>query len=88
MNLFVQGFGKLSAGDQVRALELFRNIERDQECWDLGRYEGVRKLDLQRIRGAFHSKNPVQARSMLQALAGLERPQSKPYQRAAAKSLA
>jgi glycosyltransferase involved in cell wall biosynthesis len=88
MSVFIQAFGRLSAGDQIRALELFKDIERDQECWDLGRHEGVRKLDIERIRSAFRTKNPAQAQSMLRALAGLERPQIKPYQRAAAIRLA
>ena len=84
MRLFLQSFCTLTGDDQTRALELLKEIEHDQERWDLGRYEGIRKLDLNRIRGAFHTKNPGQARAMLGALSGLERPQTKPYQTAAA----
>ena len=88
MSVFVQAFDRLSNDDRARALQLFRDIEADQEIWDYGRHEGVRKLDTGRIREAFHTKNPAQARSRLLALAGLDRPQNRPYQAAATTRLA
>ena len=88
MSVFVQAFDRLSDHDRSRALGLFRDIEADQQGWDYGRHEGVRKLDTGRIREAFRTKNPAQARSMLEALAALDRPQNRPYQVAAATRLA
>ena len=87
LSTFVQVFSRLTPPEQVRALKLFREIESDQDCWDLGRYEEVRKLDLARIRSAFHTRNPAQSRLMLEALARLERPQARPYQAAASARL-
>ena len=88
MSVFIQAFDRLNNDDRARALQISKDIEADQERWDYGRREGVLKLDTGRIREAFHTKNPAQARSMLQALAALDRPQNKPYQVAAATRLA
>ncbi len=88
MSVFAQAFERLSDDDRARALQLFRDIEADRESWDCGWHQGVRRLDTGRIRGAFHTKNPAHARSMLEALAGLDRPQNRPCQVAAATRLA
>ena len=87
MSVFIQAFGRLGGQDQARAMQLLRDIEGDQERWDYGRPEGVRRLDNSRIRSAFQPRDPDRAKSMLKALAGLERPQNRPYQVAAAKRL-
>ncbi len=87
LDLFIRTFDELNIEDQVRALRLLKDIEADQDRWDVGLYEGVRKLDVARIRSAFHTKNTGQAQSMLRALSGLERPQTKPYQEAARRRL-
>jgi glycosyltransferase involved in cell wall biosynthesis len=87
MTVFIRTFDRLSAADRAHALDLFRELENDQDRWDLGMYEGVRKLDVGRIRSAFHSKNARQAQSMLRALEGLDRPETKPYQAAAKRRL-
>ena len=88
MSLFIQAFGRLSLLDQERAIQLLGSIEGDQERWDYGQPEGVLRLDNSRIRSAFQAGDPERARTMLEALAGLERPESEPYQIAAAKRLA
>ena len=88
MSVFAQAFERLSDDDRARALQLFRDIEADRESWDCGWHQGVRRLDTGRIQGAFHTKNPAHARSMLEALAGLDRPQNRPCQVAAATRLA
>ena len=88
MSVFIQACDRLSTDDRSHAQQLLRKIEADQESWDYGRREGVLKLDTGRIRQAFHTKDPAQSRSKLLALAGLDRPQNKPYQIAAAARLA
>jgi teichuronic acid biosynthesis glycosyltransferase TuaG len=87
MSVFIRTFDRLKTDDKVRALRLFKELENDQDRWDLGMYEGIRKLDVGRIRSAFHAKNVRQAQSMLRALAGLDRPETKPYQAAARSRL-
>jgi len=87
MSVFVRSFDRLKADERVHALDLFKELETDQDRWDLGMYEGVRKLDVGRIRSAFHTKNALQAQSMLRALEGLDRPETKPYQAAAKRRL-
>ena len=88
MSVFIEAFGRLASPDQARTMQLLRDIECDQERWDYGRPEGVLRLDIPRIRSAFHMKDPDRARPMLEALAGLERPENRPYQVAASKRLA
>jgi glycosyltransferase involved in cell wall biosynthesis len=87
MTVFILTFERLKADQRVHAFDLFKELENDQDRWDLGMYEGVRKLDVGRIRSAFHTKNARQAQSMLRALEGLDRPETKPYQAAARRRL-
>jgi glycosyltransferase involved in cell wall biosynthesis len=86
--LALESFTKMNPEFQNRTLSILEELERDQEKWDIGKYEGVRRLDNARIRAAFRAPGAKRRRSMLQAVAKLERPQSKPYRAAALARLA
>ncbi|MBI4472054.1 MAG: glycosyltransferase [Acidobacteria bacterium] len=87
-SLALRMFGTLSEEEQQRTFSELELLERDQERWDIGQYNRVRRLDNGRIRSAFRAISPAQAQSMLRAVAGLERPQTKPYRAAAIARLA
>ncbi len=79
---------RMQPGDRERTLAFLAELEADQESWDIGCYEGVRKLDNGRIRSAFRAATAIERRAMLQAVAQLERPQTGPYRKAALARLA
>jgi len=83
-----ESLSKLDSDERNRALTMLHALECDQDRWDIGQYDRVHHLDNARIRTAFRASTPSQARSMLEAVAALERPQTKPYRAAARARLA